>query len=61
MKILGEIWYTEIALILTIYNLVLKGLMFFGAERQRQNVLKFGIFPFSIFRDMVVQSRSSQN
>ena len=35
-------------------------LILFGAELQRQNVLKFGNIPFSTFRDMVVQSRSGQ-
>ena len=33
----------------------------FGAEIQRQNVLKFEIFPLSSFGETVVQSRSSQN
>ena len=31
-----------------------------GAEIQRQNVLKFEIFPLSSFGETVVQSRSSQ-
>ena len=35
-------------------------LIFFGAELQRQNVLKFGNFPFSIFRDRSGQTRSGQ-
>ena len=35
-------------------------LILFGAELQRQNVLKFGNIPFSTFRDMVVQSKSGQ-
>ena len=34
--------------------------MLFGAELQRQNVLKFENIPFSTFRDIIVQSRSSQ-
>ena len=35
-------------------------LMIFLAEIQTRIVLKFGNIPFSTFRDMVVQSRSSQ-
>ena len=35
-------------------------LILFGAELQRQNVLKFGNFPFSIFRDRSGQTRSGQ-
>ena len=35
-------------------------LILFGAELQRQNVLKFGNIPFSTFRDRLGQTRSGQ-